>query len=208
MLIKFTTQPIDVSEVDHPEWSACEPVRVSTYWSGEAAPESRHFEARAIWTESHLLFRFEANQSEPIVVAEYPVLHAKTMGLWDRDVCEVFIGTDPSQPERYFEFEVAPTGEWIDLGIRQTSEGRETDWEFDSGMEAFGSASGNSVRMSIRVPWTSIGVSPVEGLVLKGNLMRCVGEGERRGYLAWMPTRTAAPNFHVPEAFGEFRLIG
>jgi hypothetical protein len=34
------------------------------------------------------------------------------------------------------------------------------------------------------------------------NLCRCVGEDPDRGYLAWRPTHTAEPNFHVPTAFG------
>src|SRR5205807_5777889 len=37
--------------------------------------------------------------------------------LWDRDVVEVFVQPDPSQPRRYKEFEVSPNGWWIDLDI-------------------------------------------------------------------------------------------
>jgi hypothetical protein len=33
------------------------------------------------------------------------------------------------------------------------------------------------------------------------NLFRCVGVGDDR-YLAWQPTYTAEPSFHVPEVFG------
>ena len=39
------------------------------------------------------------------------------MGLWDRDVCEIFIAPDEHVIERYFEFEAAPTGEWLDVAI-------------------------------------------------------------------------------------------
>lgn len=207
MLIKFSDKTIDVSEVDHSEWSLCEPVLVTKYWSGEEAPEGRHFEVRALWTDSHLLVRFVARQCEPLVVSQSPVLDSKTIGLWDRDVCEIFIGTDPADPRRYFEFEVAPTGEWIDLGIHQTSDGRATDWEFKSGLEAHGGIEDGSVRMAVKIPWSSLGVAPSEGSTFKGNLMRCVGGGEDRGYLTWMPTRTATPNFHVPEVFGDLRLV-
>jgi alpha-galactosidase len=35
------------------------------------------------------------------------------------------------------------------------------------------------------------------------NFYRVEGAAEPRFYSAWQPTRTAAPNFHVPEAFGE-----
>jgi alpha-galactosidase len=37
----------------------------------------------------------------------------------------------------------------------------------------------------------------------KVNFYRVEGAAEPRFYSAWEPTRTAAPDFHVPEAFGE-----
>ena len=49
---------------------------------------------------------------------------------------------------------------------------------------------------------------PSSGDVWHGNIFRCVGKGENRGYLAWQPTETPAPNFHVPEKFGEFEFVG
>ena len=36
----------------------------------------------------------------------------------------------------------------------------------------------------------------------RANLFRCVGSGDTRGYLAWQPTRTPEPAFHLPAAFG------
>jgi len=35
------------------------------------------------------------------------------------------------------------------------------------------------------------------------NFYRVEGAAEPRFYSAWQPTGTPAPNFHVPEAFGE-----
>ena len=37
--------------------------------------------------------------------------------LWDRDVVEFFLGSDWNEIRRYREFEIAPTGDWIDLAI-------------------------------------------------------------------------------------------
>jgi hypothetical protein len=56
----------------------------------------------------------------------------------------------------------------------------------------------------MKVPWTAFGKKPESGDVWLGNLFRQVGSGETRGYLAWSPTMTRTPNFHVPEKFGEF----
>jgi len=77
--------------------------------------------------------RFVCSQHEPLVVATNPVTHQKTLLLWERDVCEIFIAPDPLNPGRYFEFEAAPTGEWVDLGIILTPAGRKTAWDFASG---------------------------------------------------------------------------
>ncbi len=62
------------------------------------------------------------------------------------------------------------------------------------------------IVMAIKLPFAAFGKTPSEGDVWLGNLFRCVGEDPTRGYLAWRPTRTEKPNFHVPEAFGEFRF--
>jgi hypothetical protein len=50
-------------------------------------------------------------------------------------------------------------------------------------------------------------VKPKSGDVWLGNLLRCVGRDPDRGYLAWQPTMTEKPNFHVPEKFGEFEFV-
>ena len=60
------------------------------------------------------------------------------------------------------------------------------------------------IVMAIKVPWEAFGARPGIGDVWLGNLFRCVGTGSTRGYLAWQPTETETPNFHVPEKFGEF----
>lgn len=207
MNIVFTPLLPAVDDVSNSSWNSAEPVVVSTYWSGETAPEGRRFEVRSLWNDTSLLVRFVANQSEPLVVSSKPVTSSKTIGLWDRDVCEIFIAPDASQPRRYFEFEIAPTGEWLDLGVHQWPDRRETDWEFESGMSAFGTSQPDHVTMTAEIPWSVFGMNPSAGDVWKGNLLRCVGEGETRGYLAWKPTMTSEPNFHAPEVFGDFRFV-
>nr|MBA2340715.1 hypothetical protein [Pyrinomonadaceae bacterium] len=96
-----------------------------------------------------------------------------------------------------------PTGEWLDLEIRQTSQGRETNSDFRSGITVAACIADDRVRMSLCVPWEAFGRAPaVSGEVWRANLFRCVGAGETRGYLAWQPTHTEVPSFHEPQAFG------
>jgi hypothetical protein len=206
--ITFTSADFPASEIDHSDWKSGRPVVVSEYWSGEPAPPGRHFEARMLWSDEHLYIRFDAAQAEPLVESVEPDLASKTLGLWDRDVVEIFIAPDPDEPRRYFEFEAAPNGEWVDLAIDLTSGSRETDVEYSSGMQVAARVEDGRVVTAIKIPWSSLHKRPESGEVWLGNLFRCVGRDPDRGYLAWSPTLTEKPNFHVPERFGEFKFVG
>jgi hypothetical protein len=194
---------VTAADLDNPEWMRATAVAIKRYWSGEEAPEWRHAEARLVWSGAALCVRFVCRQSEPLVVNPTPQTGMKTVGLWERDVCEIFIAPDADVPERYFEFEAAPTGEWLDLGIHQLQDARETDWEFHSGMTVAARRSTDQIIIAMRIPWDAfLAHAPTAGERWRANLFRCVGASERRGYLAWRPTLTPQPNFHVPQAFG------
>ncbi len=219
----FLTDKVDASEVmearrvradfaagefDHAAWRRARAVQLARYWSGAPAPRARQAEARMLWSESALYVRFVARQGEPLVVSEQPRLDQKTLGLWDRDVCELFIAPNVNEPERYFEFEVAPTGEWLDLAIRQLPDRRETDWTYHSGATFAARTTRNSITSMIRVPWPALGGAPKPGARWRANLYRCIGTGATRGYLAWQPTLTSEPSFHVPQRFGWVEFAG
>lgn len=197
---------LTVASLDHPDWRKVTPVSITRYWSGEDAPQGRHAEARILWSEEALCVRYVCNQNEPLVVSSTPQTEKKTIGLWDRDVCEIFLAPDANVPERYFEFEAAPTGEWIDLAIHTMPDKRETDWEFHSGMTAAARVEKERVIIAMRLPWDHWIHKPQKGERWRANLFRCVGSGPARGYLAWQPTRTPEPSFHVPAAFGWLRF--
>ena len=193
---------LDVHLPEHQAWSDARPVQVMHYWSGELAPPERQFEVRALWNTKDLFVRFDCEQHEPLVVNSGPQTTQKSLGLWERDVCEIFIAPDPNEPRHYFEFEAAPTGEWLDLGIHQMKDKRETDWEYSSGMSVVTRIEHERVTIAIRIPFNAFGRAPQNGERWRTNLFRCVGSGDSRGYLAWQPTLTPLPNFHVPNAFG------
>ncbi len=200
------TKDLAIEDLSAPEWNKAKEVSTTKYWSGEAAPDGRHFSARLLWSDSALYVRFEANQDEPLVVSEKPDLSKKVRGLWDRDVCEIFIAPDAKHGNKYYEFEIAPTGEWIDLGIEVTPKERLTDFDYRSGMTSSVDVEKNKIVMAIKIPFASLGKTPKAGEIWLGNLFRCVGKGPTRGYLAWQPTMTKTANFHVPPAFGEFHF--
>lgn len=190
----------------HEEWTRAHPIQITRYWSGEEAPASRHAEARIIWSDKSLGVRFVCNQSEPLIVSPQPQLTQKTLGLWDRDVCEVFLAPDAGKPNHYFEFEAAPTGEWVDLAIQLGPTERETDPGFHSGLTTAAYLADNQLTIVMRIPWSNSIRTPKRGDQWRVNLFRCIGIGNQR-YLAWRPTCTAEPNFHVPEAFGWLSFV-
>jgi hypothetical protein len=202
----YTPADIAVSELDDEAWNAASAVPIRRYWSGEDAPVGRHAEARLIWSQLALSVRFVCRQTEPLVISHHPQTARKAMGLWERDVCELFISPDVGRPERYYEFEAAPTGEWLDLLVHQRPDMRETDWDFHSGMTVAARVTPDIVTVALRVPWEALGHAPQAGDEWRANLFRCVGAGTTRGYLAWRPTLTEEPSFHVPAAFGWLRF--
>jgi hypothetical protein len=196
-----------VTDVTNSSWKRADKISISTYWNGENAPAGRSFTARLLWSDTHLYVLFEAQQVEPLVISDNPVLTSKSMNLWDRDVCEIFLAPDRREPRKYFEFEVAPTGEWLDVALDLTSGKRVSNWNYDSEMEAAAKMNMDHVTLALRVPWTAFGKKPKAGEIWLGNLLRCIGKDPDRGYLAWSPTMTKEPAFHVPEKFGEFEFV-
>ena len=197
---------IRVSDVDDPRWNYANPVAITRRWSGEDAPPERHAEARILWTAQALYVRFVCRQTEPLVTSTNPLLNEKTIGLWNRDVCEIFIAPNADDASRYFEFEAAPTGEWVDLAISFEGTTRETDSKFHSGMTVFARLVDEHLTVAMRIPWTAFLPRPEKGEQWRVNLFRCVGIGNDR-YLAWQPSYTEEPNFHVPEAFGWLKFV-
>lgn len=205
--VKHITRDFDVNKLTAGEWSKAAETIVESYWSGATAPRGRAFTARLLWSDTSLYVRFEANHTEPLVVSEKPDLSKKTLKLWDRDVCEIFIAPNKADRNKYFEFEIAPSGEWIDLGIEVTPTERLTDWDYKSNMTSAARIDKDRIVMAMKIPFASLGKTPKAGDIWLGNLFRCVGKDPNRGYLAWQPTRTKEPAFHVPDAFGDFKFV-
>lgn len=198
---------ISLDNLEHNLWQNAEAVYLTTTWSNLKVDENRHAEVRLAWTAKALFVRFEANQTEPPIINTTIDKTRKAIGLWEKDVCEIFVAPNAVEPEKYFEFEVAPTGEWIDLAINWSSAKRETDWAYKSNMKVATKIIKDKIILAMEIPWKAFGKVPNIGDVWLGNMFRCIGEGETRGYLAWQPTLTEVPNFHVPQAFGKILFV-
>jgi len=126
--------------------------------------------------------------------------------LWDRDVVEMFLGDDWHNIRHYREFEIAPTGDWIDLAIDLNKNSYDQSWS--SGWQATARIDEKSRvwYAAAKIPLKSVSAAVVEaGTRWRMNLYRIDGEGPdpQRRFMCWQPTCVVNrdPN-HVPEMFG------
>jgi len=185
-----------------PEWRLAPPVRFRSDWQGEHPGPALETEVRVLWSPAFLYLRFVCHY-RALFVFDDSEPNGRRDHLWDRDVAEAFLQPDPSSERRYKEFEVAPNGMWIDLDISP------------SGLADLKSGLTRSVHINTeKKTWTAELAIPMRSLtslfdpakVWRANFYRVEGHTEPRQYLAWQPTNTPQPNFHVPKAFGTLRF--
>jgi alpha-galactosidase len=185
-----------------PEWQSAEAVSFSADWQGQNPDPQRETKVRVLWSRQTLYLRFECRYRELYVFHDSDT-NGRRDHLWGRDVVEAFLQADPSRERFYREFEVSPNGMWIDLDI------------FPGGLADLKSGLQHSVTLDEKAhTWAAELAIPLSALtahfepsaVWRANFYRIEGAKEPRAYLAWQPTNTPKPNFHVPRAFGTLRF--
>jgi alpha-galactosidase len=184
------------------EWQRADPIAFCSDWQGTNADPVRETQVRILWSRQHLYLRFECRYRE-LFVFEDSDPSGRRDHLWDRDVAEAFLQPDPSRERFYREFEVSPNGLWVDLDI------------FPGGLADLKSGLQRSVILDEKARrWTAELAIPMKCLIQqfdpaaiwRANFFRIEGRKEPRSYLAWQPTYTPQPNFHIPSAFGNLRF--
>lgn len=160
------------------------------------------------WTPSYIYIAFWSKYTE-LNVYEGEDPSEQRWELWDRDVAEVFINPFPEFMNQYWEFEVAPNNQWIDLAI-DLDKNPFHDAEWFSGFEHCTSVDEKekSWFCEMRIPTTAFGLERLEkGMIWRVNFYRCDGPGDDtvRRFLAWSPTYNSS--FHTPESFGRLLLV-
>ncbi|MGE5647550.1 MAG: tetratricopeptide repeat protein [Acidobacteriota bacterium] len=162
-------------------------------------------EVRGFWTDSHLYLLFSCPYRElNLFLPARP--GADRDKLWDRDVVEVFLGDDWVNIRHYREFEIAPTGDRVDLAIDLDREGEGEKWNSGWTTAARIDERARVWYAAARIPLKSVSAAPVaEGTRWRLNLYRIDGLGADpvRHFLCWQQTcaKDRDPN-HVPENFG------
>lgn len=160
---------------------------------------------RSFWTDTDLYLLFEC----PYTVLNLflpPNNREPHVGLWDRDVVEMFFGYDWTNIRHYREFEIAPTGDWIDLAIDLDRESYDHSWRSGWRTMARIDEAHKAWYAAAQIPISSVSPEPVhDGTKWRGNLYRIDGLGAdpQRHFLCWQPTcAQKRDSNHVPEHFG------
>ena len=165
---------------------------------------------QGFWTDTSLYLLFTCPYDE--LNLWLPADNAKARDkLWDRDVVEMFLGDDWTNIRHYREFEMAPTGDWIDLAIDLEHESYDQHWRSGWKTVAHIDEKTHTWYAAARIPLASVSAKPVQaGTRWRANLYRIHGRGpdSERKFLCWQPTCVVNrdPN-HVPEHFGTLVFV-
>lgn len=180
-------------------WRDAEPVTLEYALADSTARPELGTEVRCLWSDRYLYFGFTCPFTT-LTTFEEPAA-GERLGLWDRDVVEMFVGTDSERPGRYAEFEVAPTNERLDVLVDLP----EKNFGWESGFESTVKVDDESKlwTVEVRIPVAALApAAVVEGGRLRLNLFRADVAGN--AFLAWNPTLRSTT--HVPERFGMLAL--
>jgi Carbohydrate family 9 binding domain-like len=192
-----------------PAWRGAMWARFDREMSGRPRFPQTATRAACCWSHRWIYFAFRCRYTRLNVYrGEDPAL--ERWELWKRDVAEVFLNPRPARMNRYFEFEVAPNNQWVDLKIRRGA----TPWHDASWNSGFEHATRLERRRRVwtcemHIPLAALGVGairpPAEWRV---NFYRADGRGAgaRRRLLAWSPIAEGR-SFHFPACFGILRLV-
>lgn len=194
--------------LDEPVWRTATPAMIECQTLDYAARPELTTRARLLWSAAYLYVGFECPFTK-LTVFEPPRREGERfdmaqagVSLWDRDVVEAFIASDPADLKRYAEFQVAPTNERLDLKLALP----ERDFAWSSGFESAVAVDRRAGVWSCewRIPMPALAdAAPRAGARWRLNLFRC--DRANRAALAWSPTMNG--NFHTPEKFGTLEFV-
>ncbi len=195
------------ADLTKPEWQRAEKVVFNTSYHPEIRYTEAQTEVASLWSENFLYFAFTSYFTE-LFIYENEDVSLERVGLWDRDVVEVFLNPFPEKINTYWEFEVAPNNQWVDLAI-DLDKNPFYDASWNSGFEhaALIDHTAKFWYCEMRIPIQAFGLDRIKkGTQWRINYYRCdgVGDDTRRRFLAWSPT--FKPSFHLPQCFGLIRF--
>jgi alpha-galactosidase len=204
IIANFVSSPLELSAASSSAfWHHAQPIRFSTDWQGRNADPDLETEVRVVWSPDMFYLRFVCRYQELFVFDDCDP-NGRHDHLWDRDVAEAFLQPPPATGRNYKEFEVAPNGMWVDLdispsGLADLKSGLTRSTHIDE--------AGKIWTAELATPMNSLTPDFDPAVPWQANFYRVEGRADPRRYMAWQPTLTPEPNFHVPERFGILRFL-
>jgi hypothetical protein len=194
--------PVDDGAVDG-AFGRAPAVSFSTDWAGKPTPVRTT--VRLAWSKTALYMRWELD-SAGLNVDDTKPLKTERPKLYEEDCVELFLGSDATDKNKYWELEVGPLGHFLDIAIDRSTKKSDVGWSSES--EITTKVDREKKHVTIDVALRSPDVVRVlkSGARLPLGLYRMEGKAPARSFLAWSPTMTAKPDFHVPERFGTLIL--
>ncbi len=190
-------------------WEKAEWMQFDHDMSGQPAYPEAQTKVASFWTPTYVYFAFWCKYST-LNVYEGEDTAKERWELWNRDVAEVFINPEPERVNHYYEFEVAPNNQWIDLEIdKEKDPFNDASWDshFDHATRI---DSKNHVwTCEMRIPVSSMKVQLVQpDSEWRINFFRAdrPGDDSQRRFLSWS-TIPEGRTFHVPTRFGLIRFL-
>jgi hypothetical protein len=189
----------------NPMWAAAGRATIVKDCSHDLEYPAVRTEVRGFWTDTDLYLLFRCPYKDLNLFLP-PQNNTARVDLWDRDVVEMFLGDDWKNIRHYREFEIAPTGDWIDLAIDLDRQSYDHAWRSGWKTAARIDRDARVWYAEARIPLRAVTAAKViPGTRWRMNLYRIEGLGPdpQRHFLCWQPTCVQGrdPN-HVPENFG------
>ncbi len=181
--------------LDEAAWAEAVPVRLEYGSADSRSHPQLSTPVRALWSDRCLMLAFECPFTT-LSTFEPPQAEER-IGLWERDVVEAFIASDPTALDHYRELQWAPTGETLDLALEAGSR----DFAWSSGAVSAVKVNSRALvwRVEACIPWSAFGGEPpAPGSRWRLNLFR--HDTAHRAGLAFSPTLSSS--FHIPNRFG------
>ena len=187
-------------QLDEAAWDDATPARIEYALDDCTARPELSTAVRALWSDKYLYLAYEAPYAE-LTMAESGS-DSERLGLWEEDVVEFFVDSDPASPNSYQEFEWAPNGERLDVQIALPQK----DFAWSGLVESVAKIDRDHKvwRVEARIPLASLcRQTPTGGTRWRANLFRHdVASG---AFLAWNPTLTDTT--HAPDRFAFLEFI-
>lgn len=190
-------------------WVKAKWIRFDHDMSGRLHYPEADTRVAALWTEKFVYFAFKCKYSA-LNVYEGEDASKERWELWNRDVAEVFINSQPERVSHYYEFEVAPNNQWIDLEIDKTKTPfNDASWDSHFDHAARVDSKKHVWICEMRIPVTSMGVSAMQpNMEWRLNFYRADGLGDdtQRRFMAWSII-PEGNSFHQPAYFGIIKFL-